>query len=159
MMPRESLAAISLISLDAAKFTSVSKPAGKNPRRSSCKLERLTFALVNMKRAPGQRSSAPPGAPAESPCSKATNFSFQTVATFATPPETMRCTGNESNSSLEKMNSDEGRDFVNRRNPGSFFGKLAQIFLLSLPPNRKRLDHAIGSYGKTIAGRSPQRTQ
>src|SRR5438552_12843051 len=57
------------------------------------------------------------------------------------------------------MNSDEGRDFVNRGNPGSFFGELAQIFLLSLPPNRKRLDHAIGSCGKTIAGRSPQRTQ
>src|SRR2546430_14860843 len=58
-----------------------------------------------------------------------------------------------------KMNSDEGCDFVNRGNPGSFFGELAQIFLLSLPPNRKRLDHAIGSCGKTIAGRSPQRTQ
>src|SRR2546430_1310371 len=52
-----------------------------------------------------------------------------------------------------------GGDLVNRGNPGSFFGELAQIFLLSLPPNRKRLDHAIGSCGKTIAGRSPQRTQ
>src|SRR5437588_3492957 len=57
------------------------------------------------------------------------------------------------------MNSDERCDFVDRRNPGSFFGELAQIFLLSLPPNRKRLDDAIGSCGKTIGGRSPQRTQ
>src|SRR4029077_7378842 len=58
-----------------------------------------------------------------------------------------------------KMNSNERREFVNRGNPGSFFGELAQIFLLSLPPNRKRLDHAIGSCGKTIGGRLPQRTQ
>src|SRR2546423_3975433 len=58
-----------------------------------------------------------------------------------------------------KMNSNERRDFVNRRKPGSFFGELAQISLLALSPNRKRLDHAIGSCGKTIGGRSPQRTQ
>src|SRR6266567_5971283 len=57
------------------------------------------------------------------------------------------------------MNSDEGRDFVNRRDPGSFFGELVQIFFLSLPPDRKRLDDAIGSCGKTIIGRLPQRTQ
>src|SRR5947207_1223467 len=57
------------------------------------------------------------------------------------------------------MNSDEGRDFVNRRDPGSFFGELVQIFLLSLLPNRKGLDDAIGSCGKTIAGRLPQRPQ
>src|SRR5207237_8551270 len=57
------------------------------------------------------------------------------------------------------MNSNEGRDFVNRRNPASFFGELAQIFFLSFPPNRKRLDDAIGSYGKTIAGKLSQRTQ
>src|SRR5205807_6150570 len=57
------------------------------------------------------------------------------------------------------MNSDEGRDFVNRRDPGSFCGELAQIFFLSLLPNRKGLDDAIGSCGKTIAGRLPQRTQ
>src|SRR5437762_1185589 len=57
------------------------------------------------------------------------------------------------------MNSNEGLDFVNRREPGSFFGELAQIFLLSLLPNRKRLDDAIGSCGKTITGRLPQCTQ
>src|SRR5438105_15626004 len=57
------------------------------------------------------------------------------------------------------MNSDEGRDFVKRRDPRDFFGELAQIFLLSLPPNRKRLDDAIGSCGKTTAGSLPQRTQ
>src|SRR5436305_13581493 len=57
------------------------------------------------------------------------------------------------------MNSNEGRDFVNRPDPGDFFAELAQILLLSLPPNRKRLDDAIGSCGKTIAGKLPQRTQ
>src|SRR6266487_6685594 len=57
------------------------------------------------------------------------------------------------------MYSNEGRDLINRRDPGSFFGKLAQIFFLSLPPDRKRLDDAIGSCGKTIASRLPQRTQ
>src|ERR1700730_118694 len=57
------------------------------------------------------------------------------------------------------MNSDERLHGVNRGDPGSFFGDLAQIFLLSLPPNRKRLDDAIGSCGKTIAGRLAQRAQ
>src|SRR5437773_1177401 len=48
-----------------------------------------------------------------------------------------------------KMNSDEGRQLVDRPDPGNFFSKLVQLIFLALPPNRERLDQDVGSRSQT----------
>src|SRR5438876_7896704 len=57
------------------------------------------------------------------------------------------------------MNADKRRQLVNRFPPGNFAAEFMQIFLLSLPPNQKRLRYYVGGRSETFSGRLAQRAQ
>ena len=60
---------------------------------------------------------------------------------------------------IGKMNAGKRRQLVDRFEPGNFATEVAQIFLLSLPPNQKRLQYHVGGRSETFSGRLAQRAQ